>query len=582
MKLSHAEIRELKTLISFIPRRRKKHSLLIVLLTLLSTITEIFSIGAIIPFISVLAAPNELLNNEVAIDLFQFFHLNPYENLEIKVSLIFLVSIIIATFIRLALLWLTIFLSAKISNDLSISIFEKNIRQPLSHHVELDSSKFISAIASKTYVISNAIIFSMISIFTSIFILSVIVLLIILFVSKNALYALIGFLLVYYFISFITQKNVYLNSKNSAYFLDKTIKVTQETLGGIRDIILGDYYSKFIDKFRVYDMNTRLSYAKIEFISSSPRFIIESLGMILIAVIAYFQLKNSSNPSMEIAILGGIAMGAQRSLPLIQNLYSATTKIKGCIDILKQVNSFLLLKTSTNAGQKNQEEISFNKTINIQNLSFSYKDGTKVFENINLEIMKGEKVVILGETGSGKSTLVDILMGFYTNFSGEMLIDGKKLTKDNILNWQKKISHVPQAIYLSNSTIKENIIFGKNEDNFDMSFLKECSSIAYLDDFVKKSKESYETVVGERGLKISGGQRQRIGIARALYTRPSLLILDEATNALDSDTEEIIMNNLINKIKDLTIIMITHNSKNLNWFDKIIRVKNNNISIENI
>jgi ABC-type bacteriocin/lantibiotic exporter with double-glycine peptidase domain len=190
--------------------------------------------------------------------------------------------------------------------------------------------------------------------------------------------------------------------------------------------------------------------------------------------------------------------------------------------------------------------------------------------NINLEIKKGDKIAIKGETGSGKSTLTNIISGLLIASEGKILIDGVLINKENMNNWQKNISIVPQTIFLNDSSILENIAIAKNLDEIDVEKVKRCANIAQIDVFIKSLKNSYNEKVGEKGIRLSGGQRQRIGIARALYRNSNLIIMDEPTNSLDLETENLVIKSIMNHTKDITIIMITHSNNTFNFFDKII------------
>jgi ATP-binding cassette subfamily B protein len=223
----------------------------------------------------------------------------------------------------------------------------------------------------------------------------------------------------------------------------------------------------------------------------------------------------------------------------------------------------------------------FEKEINLANVYFKYQDKNNfVLEAINLKINKGSRIGIIGKTGSGKSTLIDLIMGLLHPSNGSIEIDGVTLDSKNLRGWQKQIAHVPQFIYLADVSIKENIAFGVQDDVIDFEKVKTCAQKAQLNELIESLPDNYDTKVGEKGVQLSGGQRQRIGIARALYKNAKIIIFDEATSALDDHTEKAIIKTINDLDPDLTILMIAHRVTTLKNCCTIIEVKDKSISGE--
>jgi ATP-binding cassette subfamily B protein len=302
----------------------------------------------------------------------------------------------------------------------------------------------------------------------------------------------------------------------------------------------------------------------------------EAIGMGLIAILAYFMTQQQNGISTAIPILGALALGAQRLLPTLQQAYSSYSAIQGSKSSIQDVLDLLNQPLPIHATQNQSLEIPFKKEITLNNISFRYSKNTPwVLKNINLKITKGMRIGFIGSTGSGKSTLLDIIMGLLEPTKGEVVVDNHVITISNRQVWQKHIAHVPQSIYLSDSTIEENIAFGISRDEINTKRVEKSIKQAKIDELISESMGNYQTIVGEQGIRLSGGQRQRIGIARALYKQADILVLDEATSALDNDTEFEVMKELSGLKKDLTVLIIAHRLSTLKGCDKIIKIHDN-------
>jgi len=326
----------------------------------------------------------------------------------------------------------------------------------------------------------------------------------------------------------------------------------------------------------------RKASGSIHIISAGPRFFIESIGMTLIAVIAFVLLQNEDGLSAIIPVLGALALGAQRMLPMLQNIYSSLSLMRGAQSSFEDVLDLLEQPLPEYINDNELKPIKFEREITLEGVGFKYsKDSAMVLQNINLSIPKGSRIGFMGETGSGKSTLLDIIMGLLFPTSGEIRIDNQFLGKMNFRAWQKHIAHVPQSIFLSDGTIEENIAFGVPKESIDHDLVRKAAEQAQIAKTIQKMPNAYKSLIGERGVRLSGGQRQRIGIARALYKKADVLIFDEATSALDTNTENEVMNSIKALSKDLTILIIAHRLSTLEECDEIIKIDGKNMEIYN-
>jgi len=304
----------------------------------------------------------------------------------------------------------------------------------------------------------------------------------------------------------------------------------------------------------------------------------EAIGMTFIAGLAYLMTQQESGMAAAIPVLGALALGAQRLLPALQQAYASYSAIKGSKSSFEDVLNLLSQPLPEYADQPLPEPIPFTKEIKLNNLNFRYIEGSPwILKNVNLSLKKGSRIGFMGVTGSGKSTLLDIIMGLLPATEGGLIIDNHTINDQNRRAWQAHIAHVPQNIYLSDSTIEENIAFGIEKELINHQRVKKAAQQAQIAELIEQWKDGYQTFVGERGVRLSGGQRQRIGIARALYKQADVLIFDEATSALDNETEQAVMSAIEGLDKKLTILIIAHRLTTLKSCNKIIKLDKDNI-----
>jgi ATP-binding cassette subfamily B protein len=309
------------------------------------------------------------------------------------------------------------------------------------------------------------------------------------------------------------------------------------------------------------------------FILQSPKFGMEALGMVLIAGLAFTFRRAPGGLSSAIPVLGAIALGAQRLMPALQQAYWAWSSLIGSEASLRDTMRLLDQELPAHAGKPNPAPMPFEREIELRDLGFRYGPAAPwVLRHLDLRIPRGSRVGFKGTTGSGKSTLIDLVMGLLDPTEGALLVDGQPIDDANRRAWQVRIAHVPQSIFLADTSIAENIAFGVPGSRIDMEKVREAARQAHIAADIESWPEGFSTRVGERGVRLSGGQRQRIGIARALYKRASVIIFDEATSALDSDTEESVMRSIDGLGQDLTLLIVAHRLSTLRGCDRIVEV----------
>jgi len=561
-------------------KQRRLQFFLLLLLMITSSFTEVISIGAVLPFLGALSAPDKVFELALMQPLFEILEISSSNQLLFPLTIIFIGAALTAGLMRIILLFAMTRLSYATGADLSINIYRRTLYQDYSSHVSRNSSEVINAIILKTdIVISGVIQPFLVLISASILLLAVVAALF----SIDAVIAFssaVSFGLIYIVIIRFTRKILERNSTLISKESNQKIKSLQEGLGGIRDILIDGSQEFYCKLYQNSDLPLRRAAGDNSFISNSPRYVMEAIGMSLIAALAYIMIQREDGMNSAIPILGALAMGAARLLPTLQQIYAGVSVMKGARASFKDVLVLLDQPMPIN-NQYSITPINFEKHISLTNLSFRYTEKSDwIFKDINLKLDKGKLIGFMGPTGVGKSTLIDIIMGLLQPSKGIFAIDDMPITIDNNRGWQSHIAHVPQNIFLSDASIGENIAFGVPKDLIDFEKVELVAKKAQLSNLIEQWPKKYDTFVGERGVLLSGGQRQRIGIARALYKKADVLIFDEATSSLDNETEEAVMKSIEELGSNLTILIIAHRLSTLKNCSQIIKLeKNGNIHI---
>ena len=463
-------------------------------------------------------------------------------------------------------------LTENITSDFRIKIFNFLINQDFSYYYKHGSNEIMSNLSQKTTTFST-IIFSSINIFNSLLISIAIISVL---VMNDPIYtpALIFIVLIFFFIAFkLKSKKVVESGKSININQNVFIDIFENAVGYLQEIIIYDLKKLFSKSLDEASKKNAKSLANIRSTGMMPKVYLETSFLIIAVLLIYFLNLSSRTLQENIGYLAILAYGVQRILPQINNIYNLSINFRS---VTPTVQNFLdILDGGTrkyNFDENNiKEKITFKNEIILKDICYRYnQQSSNVLNNINLSIKKGEKIAIKGRTGSGKTTLINIISGLLNPVSGSILIDGHNLDNEKKKGWQKNLAIVPQTTFLNDGTILENITLGFAQNKINNDKLRQVIEIANLNGFIEKLPNNVNEKVGERGVRLSGGQRQRIGIARALYRDANLIILDEPTNSLDFQTEMSILESLIKNEKDKTMIMISHNDRFLDFFDQII------------
>jgi ABC-type multidrug transport system fused ATPase/permease subunit len=553
--------------------RQKKHSFFGVLaLMVLAGLFEVVSLGAVIPFLALLADPQRILDYPGAQEFLSRFGLEDTGEVLFAATLLFAGLAIVSGAVRVLLNWHSNRFAYLVGNDLGVAFFARVLHRPFAYHALHNSSETIAAIKKVQAVAHQMLLPAMLSISSVIGGAFIVAALIAVDAATTAIAA-IGFALIYLVVSKLTRPRLRRNSRLLSDMHARRIQAIQEGLGGIRDLIIDRAEPEFVRRFARLDAQFQTAEASTSFISGAPRMIIEAVGMALIAFIAYFALLRSGDLGEVLPVLGVLALGAQRLLPLMQTLYKSWATVSGNYDLAEDI--LRVLEEPEPAVPEGATPLAgFHREIRFRNVSFQYEGGARpAVHGLDFVIAKGTKIGLIGRSGSGKSTAMDLLMGLLEPTSGTIEIDGRRLDRANAADWQRDIAHVPQHLFLADGSIRENIAFGADPLEIDEVRLRAAAEAADIAGFIEGLPRGYDTVVGERGTRLSGGQRQRLGIARALYKKAGVIFFDEATSALDGETEAAVMAAIQRLDPQLTIILVAHRTSTLAFCDQVIRLE---------
>jgi ABC-type bacteriocin/lantibiotic exporter with double-glycine peptidase domain len=546
----------LRTLIVSLPPRRRTQLVLLLGLMLVGALAEVLSLGAIVPFLAILADPVQALQRPLVAQMVATLGLSDAEDIRWQLTLLFAGTAVAAGVMRLVLIYAIAKLNFGIGHELGAEVYRRTLYQPYEVHVARNSSEIMGGI-NKVDIVVN-LVFSLLSTVSAILMAIFIITALVLIDPLVATASLLGFGSIYAIVSIFTRKRLASNSQiiNSAY--NNRVQSIQEGLGGIRDVLLDQTQPVFARRFNQIDWPLRQAQASNSIIGPSPRFAVEALGMVLIALLGYYMTASGGGIAAAIPTLGLLALGAQRLMPLLQQTYQGWVYVAGNRQVLIDVVT-LLQQAVARETQAQVTPLPFDREIRLEKVSFRYQPHLPlVLHQLDLTIPKGARVGFMGITGSGKSTVMDLLMGLLQPSTGQILIDNKPLTVITRLAWQCNVAHVPQAIFLADSSFAENIAFGVPAEQVDLENVRKAAQLAQIAQFIESFPEGYAAMVGERGVRLSGGQRQRIGIARALYKKADIVVFDEATSALDNETEKSVMEAIESLDRDFTIIIIAH------------------------
>ena len=560
----------LQRLLGHLSKRRRWQLSGLVVLMLVGAVAELATLGAVLPFLALLADPSLATRYPLLQQFFVMLGWGSDKSILLPTTILFAGVAMCAAAMRMHLLWVSSRFSFAVGVDIGVELYRRTLYQPYSFHVSRNSSEIIAGtnkvsnlLGSVLNPLIQAIVAGVLAIAMFGALMSI--------DPVTAAVAGTGFSVIYIVVTFSTRRRLRNNGRVIAETETLRVQAVQEGLGGIRDVLIDGLQEIYVKRFQAVILSQCRAQAVNSFIGIAPRYLIESIGMVLIAGIAFGLSQRTGGVSAALPVLGALALGAQKIMPQMQQIYFGVVSVSGSKQALFDVLELLEQPIPDEYATPLEGNVArLARIITLRNLSFRYRQDTpEVIRELNLEIPRGSRVGFIGKTGSGKSTVIDLIMGLLEPTSGSVEIDGHPLSKVNRRAWQSQIAHVPQTIYLADSTIAENIAFGVDVRQIDHVLVQDAARKAQLAEFIDTLPAKYQTSVGERGVRLSGGQRQRIGLARALYKKADVLILDEATSALDDATEKLVMRALNSLGEDITVLMIAHRISTLSHCSRI-------------
>ena len=577
----------LKNLIFLLTLNERKRIFFLLLLILLMSILDMIGVASILPFVAVLTNPILIETNSFLKTLFQISNIFGVEN-DRQFIFILGVAVFIILVLSLSVKAIIAYSQQQYITMIGYSIGKRLMRgylyQPYSWFLNRNSAELAKTILSEVNHIMASGIRPLLELIAKIAV-TFLLLLLLVIVDLN-LAIIIGLSIggAYGVIFYFVRRTLHTIGKENLKNNQLRFMTVSEAFGANKEIKVGGLEEYYIKNFSDASKNFSKTQATASVLEVLPRFFLEAIAFGGVMLIILYMMKQTGNFSNILPIISLYVLAGYRLMPALQQVYAALTSLVFVKPSLyKLVDDIKSLKLISSKKNINNYILPLKKSIDLKNIYFSYPQSSKyILKNINLSIPVNSTIGLIGPTGSGKTTIVDIILGLLEPQKGDFQVDGQTIRNQNIRSWQKAIGYVPQYIYLSDDTVAANIALGIEKEKINQEAIEKASKIANLHSFVvSELSKKYETLVGERGVRLSGGQRQRIGIARALYHKPKILILDEATSALDNQTEEIVMKEIKNLSKDLTIIIIAHRLNTIKDCDMVFKIDKGQIIKQN-
>jgi ATP-binding cassette subfamily C protein len=556
---------------------------IVIISALVMAFFQAIGVASILPFINLVMDPGAISNSDWLRFFYNFFGFESTHSFLIFFGFFVLSLLVIGNFVSAFATWLRIRFVWQKNHALSAALLKKYLSMPYAYFLGQNTADLGKNVLFEVQQLTGNFLMPLLSIFTSIMIIIVILGLLlyvnpVMTLGTAAVLALFYFSIYYYYSDKLRRGGVKRIEENK-----KRYKSASEALGGIKDIKILGVEDFFLSRFMKSSNKFSQLQSWQQIVGQMPRYIMETVAFGGIVGLLIFLVSSNVPVQRIIPLISFFVFAGYRLIPSLQETFNSITVMKFNKAVLDKVHEDMmeggLIKEDTLSKGKRISPVAFNDEITLKNIYFSYSgNGKDTLKDINIEVKKGSFVALIGSTGSGKTTLVDLLLGLLTPSSGDFRVDGVMINQNNVKNWQADLGYVPQQIYLSDDTIARNIAFGLPDDKIDMDQVRKSAQMANLSSFIDEElSEGYDTVIGERGIRLSGGQRQRIGIARALYFEPQVLIFDEATSSLDNETEQEVLKAIESIAKLKTMIVIAHRLTTVKNCDRVYVVEKGRI-----
>lgn len=567
-------------------KQQKLKFIFLFIIMFIGALFELVGVSLILPFVQIVMEPNIIEQNKIMKTIYEYFNIHSTNHFLLIIAISLIVVYIIKNLYLLCMYYAQYTFTFNNQMRMSTKLMDCYLKKPYTFHLQKNTAEIVRSVTVDvsqlfTLVLNCLLLLSelLVSLMLGIFLLAMDI-----FITTFV----IGFLAISMCLFFVIfRKKLKIYGLNNQKYNGQMIKWINQSLGGIKEIKIMHREQFFVNSFSYNGNEYAKNRKKFEFINQIPKLMLETIcivGMLILVAIMLFIGKDMSNLIPKLAVF---AMAAFRLLPSINRINNYINIIlfhKPSIDLiykdLKETNNLVNNKTKDAKVNEIKTDFDLNKTIEISHISFKYPQTNKyVFKNISFEIPIGKSTAFIGPSGAGKTTMADIILGLLKPEDGEILVNGINVY-DNLRKWSEKIGYIPQTIYLSDDTIRNNIAFGIEENKIDDKAIWKALEQAQLKEFIQNQKDKLNTLIGERGVRLSGGQRQRIGIARALYSNPEILVLDEATSSLDTETEQAVMEAIDSLHGKKTLIIIAHRLTTIENCDLVYEIKDNTVKIQ--
>ena len=554
----------LKQLLSLLSKDEKLKLILVFIGVLIMGFLELAGIGSIMPFLTVASNPEMVTTNKYLSWAYELMGFQSVDSFLFALGIGAALFILVSNAMKALVMYMNKRYTTMRQHYLSLRLFRQYIYRPYTFFLNRNSSELMKNILGEVNTLIRGALMPLLDLFTSIV---VTLLIIAMMVVVDPVLALISFLAIggiYGGIYMVVKRYLNTLGKRKIESNRMRYKKVSEALGGIKDVKVLGRENFFLKEYSPPSIENAKVQVTSALIGSIPRYILEVVAFGGILLIVLYMMRTMGNFQEAVPVIGLYAFAAYRMMPAVQKIFADIAKLRTNLPVVELIHENLgdweTEEKKIKERRRGLKPLDFNRDLLLEGIRFSYPGGeTPVIKDQTFLIKKDTTVGLVGPTGCGKTTTVDIILGLLDPQIGQLLVDGTKVTQDNVRAWQRQIGYVPQHIYLSDDTVARNIAFGMPEKLVDTAAVETAARIANIHDFiVNEMPKGYETVVGERGIRLSGGQRQRIGIARAMYPNPAVLVLDEATSALDGLTEAAIMDAIHTLSHKKTIIMIAH------------------------
>ena len=571
-------------LYKLLTNKQKKKLLYLQLLMLITAVMELVGVGSILPFVSIVASPEVIDTNSYINSVYVFAGSPDKKSFLVFSGFLFFAVLLLTMIFNI----MTVFAFTKYSFDLgsqlSMRLFSYYLKQPIMYHLQHTSAQLIARVRTETRRVTMRIIMAALRFNSKILSISLLSIFLVYVNPIVAMVAILVFILAYLPIYYFLGKRAKRNGRAISELEIDRNRLLYDSFSAIREITLYSKSKEIGEEFGELSNEYALREAENELIRHTPYYLIESLSMAFVILITlYFLIVSSGKLESLLPLVAFYTFAGYKLIPMYQQCYRALVAIRGATPAYEKIRSDLLSSLDRKSCGDNSDILRLSKRMEFNSVSFSYPGADKpVFTDLSFSIQAGCSVAVIGKTGVGKSTLVDLLMGLILPNSGYIAFDDVVLNKNNQKRLWKNISYVPQHVYISDSSIAENVAFSEHYSDVEYDRVWWALKVACLSDFVKELPEGVHTKVGEKGSKLSGGQIQRLGIARAVYRKSGLMVLDEATNGLDVATQELVMRNIRSLSTSVTTIWITHRMEVLKFVDAIYEMSDSAMQITEV